>query len=74
MKEYLSLGILVVRLKTGNQCYNDKYPIICFDNSFEKFLHFISTIFISSFDTFLLQVSFQLFCPFSFFAAFPSLS
>ena len=68
------LLILVVRFKTGNQWYNDKYPITCLDNSFEGFLHFISTIFISSFDTFLLQVSFHLFCPFQFFAAFARLS
>ena len=36
------------RFKTVNQCFNEKYPITWLDNSFEIFLHFISTIFISS--------------------------
>ena len=42
-----------------------KYPITCLDNSFEIILHFISTIFISSFDrSFQLQLlSFHLLSP-----------
>ena len=65
VKDFFSVLVLVVRFKTGNQYYNDNHPITCLDNSFQRFLHFISTIFISSFDrSFQLQLlSFHLLSP-----------
>ena len=53
-----------------NQCHNEKDPIICLDNSFHLVLHLISTIFISAFDTFLLQAKLSSFCPNELFADF----